>query len=109
LKETELTESTELKTMNLSAETSGKKVSHGSLKAGSKAEYDLAGQIIGCAMKVHRTLGPGFLESVYQKALLYELIKLGLKVERGIGVFASRRQECSTRGRVERQPGRLTT
>jgi GxxExxY protein len=32
-------------------------------------------------MKVHRILGPGVLESVYQKALLYELIKLGLKVE----------------------------
>lgn len=65
--------------MNLSAETSGKE--NGSSKTGSKAEYDLAGQIIGRAMKVHRTLGPGFLESVYQKALLYELIKLGLKVE----------------------------
>jgi GxxExxY protein len=37
--------------------------------------------IIGCAMKVHRTLGPGFLESVYQKALAHELRKLGLRVE----------------------------
>ncbi len=34
--------------------------------------------IIGCAMKVHRTLGPGFLESVYQKALAHELRKSGL-------------------------------
>ena len=31
-------------------------------------------------MKVYRTLGPGFLESVYQKALLYELTKAGFKV-----------------------------
>ena len=42
---------------------------------------DLTGQIIGLGMKVHRTLGPGFLESVYQKALLYELVKAGFKVE----------------------------
>jgi GxxExxY protein len=44
-------------------------------------EEDLTGKIIGCAMKVHRTLGSGFLESVYQNALAYELKKAGLKVE----------------------------
>jgi len=37
--------------------------------------------IIGCAMKVHRALGPGFLESVYQNALAHELRKAGLRVE----------------------------
>jgi GxxExxY protein len=37
--------------------------------------------IIGCAMSVHRKLGPGFLESVYQNALAYELNKAGLKVQ----------------------------
>ncbi len=42
----------------------------------------LTEQIIGCAMKVHRTLGPGFLESVYAKALGHELCKNGLCVER---------------------------
>jgi GxxExxY protein len=42
---------------------------------------DLTRRIIGCAMKVHQTLGPGFLESVYQNALTYELRKAGLKVE----------------------------
>jgi GxxExxY protein len=40
---------------------------------------DLTGKIIGSAMKVHRTLGPGFLESVYQNALLDELRKAGLQ------------------------------
>ena len=64
--------------MNSSAKISEKEILHNSV---SKPEYDLAGQIIGLAMKVHRILGPGFLESVYQKALLYELVKAGFKVE----------------------------
>ena len=37
--------------------------------------------IIGCAMRVHNTLGPGFLESVYHRALIHELTKSGLTVE----------------------------
>jgi len=44
-------------------------------------DHNLTGKIIGCAMKVHSTLGPGFLESVYQKALAHELEKAGLLVE----------------------------
>lgn len=45
-------------------------------------EYqDLTERIIGCAMKVHGALGPGFLESVYQKALTHELRKCGLQVD----------------------------
>lgn len=38
-------------------------------------------RIIGCAMQVHRVLGSGFLESVYQNALAHELRKSGLRVE----------------------------
>jgi GxxExxY protein len=44
-------------------------------------DRELTERIIGCAMKVHSTLGPGFLESVYQKALAHELRKAGLIVE----------------------------
>jgi GxxExxY protein len=38
-------------------------------------------KIIGCAYNVYKILGFGFLESVYQKALLIELTKAGLKAE----------------------------
>ncbi len=41
----------------------------------------LTGKIIECAITVHKKLGPGFLESVYQSALPIELGKQGLKVE----------------------------
>jgi GxxExxY protein len=38
--------------------------------------------IIGAAIEVHRHLGPGMLESVYEAALAYEISQTGLKVER---------------------------
>ena len=47
----------------------------------TKLDAPLTQQIIGLAMKVHRVLGPGFLESVYRKALLIELCKAGLRAD----------------------------
>lgn len=44
-------------------------------------ENEITGQIIDAAIKVHKTLGPGLLESVYQKVLTYELEQRGMKVE----------------------------
>jgi len=44
-------------------------------------ENELSEIIIGNAIKVHSTLGPGLLESVYEKALAYELQQSGLSVE----------------------------
>ena len=41
---------------------------------GTKTEK-MANEIIGIAIKVHRALGPGFVEKIYSKALAYELKK----------------------------------
>jgi GxxExxY protein len=43
---------------------------------------ELTGQIIGAAIAVHRALGPGFLESIYENALVVELHSLELPVQR---------------------------
>jgi GxxExxY protein len=43
---------------------------------------EITGEIIGCAMEVHRTLGPGFQEYVYQRALEIELDKKKIQNKR---------------------------
>lgn len=40
--------------------------------------------IIGCSIDVHRTLGPGLLESAYQECLQYELLQNGLKTRKEV-------------------------
>jgi len=44
-------------------------------------ENEVAKEIVDAAYKIHTTLGPGLLESVYQAVLEYELRKRGLRVE----------------------------
>jgi GxxExxY protein len=42
-------------------------------------EFDeLSNQVIGCALEVHRNLGPGLLESTYEQCLAYELKTVGI-------------------------------
>lgn len=43
-------------------------------------ENELSNIIIGCAIEVHKQLGPGLLESAYQECLFYELKNKGLEV-----------------------------
>jgi len=44
-------------------------------------EFDaLSNRVIGCAIDVHRELGPGLLESTYEKCLAYELATHGMAV-----------------------------
>ena len=54
---------------------------------------NLTQKIIGCAMTVHQALGPGFLESVYQNALLIELRHAGLQCEANSRIPVHYREE----------------
>lgn len=44
-------------------------------------ENDISYKIIGAAMELHKALGPGLLESVYENALAYDLRELGFEVK----------------------------
>ncbi len=52
---------------------------------------DLTGKIIGAAIAVHRELGPGYLEAIYEEALCVELEAAGLRFERQVPVKISYR------------------
>ncbi len=61
---------------------------------------DITSQIIGAAIKVHRKLGPGLLESAYEACLAFELEQLGLRVQRQKAVplvYETVRLECGFR------------
>ncbi len=52
-----------------------------SLESTEEESDSLTGQIIGAAIDVHRTLGPGLIESAYEACLIYELRLKKLEVE----------------------------
>jgi len=63
-------------------------------------ENEIANQIIGCAIEVHRALGPGLLESAYQECLFYKLTQSGLIVQKEKPmplVFEEVKLECGYR------------
>jgi GxxExxY protein len=47
---------------------------------------EITEKIIGCAIELHRNLGPGLLESTYEACLYYELQKVGLNVKTQLGL-----------------------
>jgi GxxExxY protein len=63
-------------------------------------ENEISEKIIGCAIRVHKKLGAGLLESAYAACLHFELINLGLKVEREKSIplmYENIRLECGYR------------
>ena len=49
-------------------------------------ENEISKIVVDAAYKIHTSLGPGLLESVYEAVLFYELQKRGLRVERQVAV-----------------------
>jgi GxxExxY protein len=49
-------------------------------------ENECAKIVVGLCLKIHKKLGPGLLESVYEEVLCFELAKLGLKFNRQQGI-----------------------
>ena len=62
------------------------KTPKGMIEAIPVSTDDVARQIVDAAFKVHSTLGPGLLESVYEVCLAYELTKRGLEVSRQVAL-----------------------
>ncbi|MEM1068428.1 MAG: GxxExxY protein, partial [Planctomycetota bacterium] len=56
-------------------------------------ENKISEKVIGCAIEVHRHLGPGLLESVYEEALCFELASNGLFFQRQKSVPLIYKQE----------------
>jgi GxxExxY protein len=61
---------------------------------------EITRKIVGCAIEVHKNLGPGLLESAYEECLAYELNKAGLSIKRQVPtrvVYKDIKLECGYR------------
>jgi GxxExxY protein len=78
---------------------SSDKVNHSSDKSSDGYKYsDLTGKIIGCAMTVHKTLGNGFQEVIYQRALEIEMQLAAIEFSREFEMpIFYREQQIGTR------------
>jgi GxxExxY protein len=65
---------------------------HQGAAAVSEADEQIGRLVVDAALTVHRALGPGLLESVYETCLAEELRERGLRVERQVGVPVTYRQ-----------------
>lgn len=63
-------------------------------------ENKITDKIIGCAIEVHKCLGPGLLESAYEECLCYELAQAGLEYKRQVAlpvIYKGVRLNCGYR------------
>lgn len=69
-------------------------------KGDEGARERLSGRVIGCALEVHRALGPGLLESAYEQCLAHELTRAGLNFQRQKSMpvnYKARNLDCGYR------------
>jgi GxxExxY protein len=71
------------------------------MKEPDKEIDQMAHEVIGAAIEVHRILGPGFLESVYEEALCVELKLRGIPFERQLAVGVQYKGEKVGDGRMD--------
>ena len=67
----------------------------------SKEVDDLARKVIGAAIEVHRTLHPGYIESVYEEALAYEIGLNHIPYERQVKVKVAYKGHSVGEGRLD--------
>jgi GxxExxY protein len=67
----------------------------------SKEVDDLARKVIGAAIEVHRSLGPGYIESVYEEALAYEISLNNIPYERQVKITVAYKGHSVGEGRLD--------
>ncbi|HEX9988440.1 MAG TPA: GxxExxY protein [Chloroflexia bacterium] len=82
------------------------KMNHKDTKSTKNEDYGLdpnglSYRVIGAALEVHRLLGPGFLESVYEEALCIELTLRGIPFARQVAVTLDYKGQAVGEGRLD--------